>query len=242
MANGIVTLSDLITLVRQEANMENTQFVTDSELTTYISNSYKELYDLLIGAYGEDYYVATPVNITTTTSTTYPLPNGTLYSAAPSFYKLLGVDYQTSANDPNGYVTLRTFAFGDRNKFSTPNFVAFNGYINLRYRLQGNNLYLSPTPTSGQTIRVWYIPRPTTLATGADTVDGVSGWEEYIVIDAAIKCLNKEESDVTVLMARKAAMKARIEGMAANRDAGNPGRTVDIYGGEYGDEGGGGYG
>lgn len=58
--------------------------------------------------------------------------------------------------------------------------------------------------------------------------DGVNGWEEYIVVDAAMKCLQKEESDVSVLMAEKSALKQRIEAMASNRDAGKPERITDV--------------
>jgi hypothetical protein len=42
------------------------------------------------------------------------------------------------------------------------------------------------------------------------------------VVDAAIKALAKEESDVTELMAEKAMLKQRIEESAQNRDAGMP--------------------
>ena len=60
------------------------------------------------------------------------------------------------------------------------------------------------------------------------TFDGVSGWEEYIVIDAAIKCLQKEESDVSVLMSQKSAIAKRIEAAAENRDAGEPSKVTDV--------------
>ena len=52
------------------------------------------------------------------------------------------------------------------------------------------------------------------------TFDGVSGWEEYIIVDSAMKCLQKEESDVSVLFAQKNALIQRIEAAAENRDAG----------------------
>ena len=70
------------------------------------------------------------------------------------------------------------------------------------------------------------------------------------MIDAAIKALQKEESDTSVLMAQKVAMKDRIESMAQNRDIGEcetisdtrrfSGRGSD-YGGPGWDGGYGGY-
>jgi hypothetical protein len=41
--------------------------------------------------------------------------------------------------------------------------------------------------------------------------------------------LQKEESDVSVLMAQKAELKQRITESAANRDADNPLTVTDIY-------------
>jgi hypothetical protein len=67
----------------------------------------------------------------------------------------------------------------------------------------------------------------TQLSALSDTVDGYSGWTEYVIVDAAIKCLQKEESDVSVLMVQKAALKQRIEEASQNRDAGQPSTISD---------------
>jgi hypothetical protein len=63
--------------------------------------------------------------------------------------------------------------------------------------------------------------------------DGVSGWTEYIIVDAAIKAMQKEESDVTVLQQQKMALIQRIEAAAANRDAGNPMTVSDTQYSNY---------
>lgn len=47
-------------------------------------------------------------------------------------------------------------------------------------------------------------------------------WLEYVVVDAAIKCMVKEESDPSALMAQKVALIQRLESAAENRDAGSP--------------------
>lgn len=299
---GVVTLLDLMIRVRQEADMVNSQFVSEPELATYVADSYKVLYNLLVGAYSEDYYAAVPVTLTTIgNQDKYALPDGTTtftdgnnnVITPPPFYKLLGVDYQLSPNNPQGYVTLKTFPFSERNRFAVPNFASFWGFTNLRYRLIGNQIWFTPIPAAGQLIRLWYIPRPTNIintiiggltnasttvsvtdvttpqigmsvfgiaispgttitAVGSNTItlslpalstqsgvplqifdyntqiDGIAGWEEYIVIDAAIKCKDKEESDVSVLAGRRQEKKAEIEGMAANRDPGSAAKTADV--------------
>ena len=53
-------------------------------------------------------------------------------------------------------------------------------------------------------------------------------WIDYVVVDVAIKLLQQEESDPSVLMAQKEALKQRIQAMATNRDAGSPGSITDV--------------
>ena len=43
-----VSLADLILRCRQRADMINTQFVTDSEITSYLNESLGERYDLIV--------------------------------------------------------------------------------------------------------------------------------------------------------------------------------------------------
>lgn len=230
---GTMTLSDLMLATRQRADMVPASytpttngvnfFVTEPELISYINQSYYELYDLMAQKYGDDYFVAPPINISTDgTSFLYPLPDGTLYSAAPAFYKVLGLDLNLNPNRNDSFITIPPFMFAERNRYSIPNMQAFYGLTNLRYRLQGNNVWFTPTPAAGQTIRVWYLPRLSNLVNLTDVCDGVSGWTEYIIVDAAIKCKQKQEDDCQILLLQKAALIQRIESAAENRDAGNP--------------------
>lgn len=219
---GQMTLGQLRLLSQQKADRVNSQFVTTSEWNVYINQSYFELYDLLTTVY-EEYYVAPALQLVTDGVTQlYPLPNGQNYNGAPPFYKLMGVDCGLD-NSGNAWVTLKRFQFISRNRYVYPNISStFLGVFNLQYRLLGNNIELIPTPSANQILRVWYIPRMNQLLQDTDIVDGVSGWTEYIAVDAAIKALQKEESDVSVLMAEKQMLKQRIEESAMNRDAGQP--------------------
>ena len=62
------------------------------------------------------------------------------------------------------------------------------------------------------------------------TVDGVNGWEEFIIVDACIKALAKEESDVSVFAARKQGLQARLNSEVENRDASSSQQVADIWG------------
>ena len=307
---GVVTVQDLINQIREESDMQSSGFVSDLAIATHINNSGKELYDILLGAYGNDYYIAPPVNFTTNNiNDTFPLPDGVLQFndqfgnpfIPPPFYKLAGVDLQLGAT-PQSYVTLNTFPFRERNKFAVPNFASFYGFTNIRYRLYGSSpqqIWFTPLPAAGLTIQLRYAPKmpnivssfvvagtisTNTLTTNdlltpqinqnifgpgipantiitavsvvgpvntltlsntltapvvnqvvqvfsyTQTMEWFNGWEEYIVIDAAIKMLGKEESITDDLKLRKKDMYQRIQDIAENRDEGSPGRTADVMG------------
>jgi hypothetical protein len=250
---GEMCLSQIRLAAMQRADRVNSNFVTMPEWRNYINQSLFELYDLLVTTY-EDLYVATPIQFVCDGSTfLWPLPNGsnsfesginpgTTFVPRP-FYKLIGCDLALN-NATNAYVTINKFQFADRNRFVYPNTAStLYGVFNLQYRLLGNNqIEFIPTPTAGQSIRLWYIPRLKELLADTDTTDtGVSGWMEYVIVKAAYYALTKEESDTTSLVMQLAALQKRIEETAANRDAGLPDRISDSRfnnGSGYGGQGG----
>ena len=318
MTYPIMTLPELRLATRQRADMVNSQFVSDQEFNSYINASYFELYDLLVQKYGNDYYMKEYKFSLQGNVSRYDLPE--------DFFKLLGVDLEISSG-PDGYVSLRPFSLAERNRYSTANVQTWIGVTNLRYRLSANKLWFTPSPQTGQQIRIWYVPRlralvdPVTLTVaqqpesgdlftvGANyidtfgslgattfqtainiaetvnandwgiaatvqgntitfaldgassvyfgvenpaqsavaptvqtrlvlsgtsmagdtlTADGVSGWLEYVITDAAIKAGQKEESDTTTLQYQKQALIKRIEAAAENRDAGSPATIADV--------------
>lgn len=219
---ALVTLSTLRTSARRKADMVGSTFVSDSELTEYINKSIAELYDILVSAYGEDYFVAS-ATFTGTGAESY------LLTAAPisisNFYKLKGLD----VNDGGSWVSLRSFQFSERNR--RENVGAGNVADDYRYRIAGDRLYfeINNPPPTGMQFKLWYIPTPTALSADGDTFDGKNSWEEYVTLDVGIKCLIKEESDTSALAAQKQACLRRITEMAANRDVGEPHRVIDIH-------------
>ena len=310
-----VSLGALRLQARQRADLENNNAVTDAEFNSYISNSYKRLYNMLIAAYGNDYYVANTYQFSLTNSQNYSLPDGTpafidsTGATAAKFYKLLGVDLQYSAS-PSGWVTMKRFELIERNRYAYPNTaINFNGYTNLRYRLSGSTLMFMPVPMAGQTVRIFYAPAPTNLqfmlpaysvgtsnvlgsmsdTTGltigmnvflsnvvpsgvtisatstttvtmssnalssqnanifsfwndAATLDGISGWEEFIIIDAAIKAQIKQEGPTAELIGQRQDMVDEIQSMAEGRDIGQAHHVSDVLGASSYSDGFGGWG
>jgi len=69
---------------------------------------------------------------------------------------------------------------------------------------------------------------PTSIGTVESVFDFYTGWDEYIIVDSAIKMLVKEEQDVTGLMVQKNMLKERMITESQNRDAGEPQTVTDV--------------
>jgi len=228
MPNNTTTLQNLVDRTRQRADMEGSTFVSDTEVIGYINVAMAEVHDILVDRY-EDYYVSTQ-------QFTLPADNpGTLPNA---FYKALGVDFDTGGTT----YRLRRFSFQERNVYNSPAMVA-GRVTNTLYAIQGAEIKFIPSPTVSGTATLYYVPEAQQFATSGSGFMDVTvvtkapavafGYEEYVVVDAAIKCLQKEESDVQMLMVQKQQLKERIENAASNRDQGEPTAITDSRAGTF---------
>lgn len=214
-----ITLAALRVAARQRADMENSQFVSDSELNSYINNSIAELTDVITDAYGSEYYVVSSGELPITSNvSTYTLPE--------DMYQLKGVDIKLENQQ---YVNVQRFNFNERNQYSNFSGWSLSGLTNVRYRIVGNNIIFTPAPDANAVYQLWYTPIPPQLISDSDTFDDVNSYSEYVIVDAAIKMLQKEESDVSVLFAQKQALEKRIRDKAGHRDAASSETITDIY-------------
>ncbi len=251
-APGQINLGYLRYEARLRADMLKSNFLTVDEWNLMLNQSNMELYDVLVCKFGEDYFFADPLIITSQSLQAYDLPNGTNYSQAPACYKVSGVDFNcfgANLNNPQGWVAMSRFNWADRNKynllFGASSNVVSGQYARFQYREMGTKLYVLPV-NSGQSFRLWYVPLNPQLLLDTDMLPfSYSGWHEYIVVDVAAKALAKQEfyDQAAELMARKAGLLERIDVTAANRDVGQP-NTATNSRAMLGDPnfGGGGYG
>lgn len=200
-----VSLLDLRTRVRQRTDYVGSLFLTEAELTSWVNDSYRELYDWLVSTF-DGYYVSQSDN-TIASANTFAVP--------ADFYKLLGVDLRISA--PDQYQTLPRIQFSDRN-------TAARGY-ELR---QGNVVIYPYSTAAGQTYRLFYVPTPTVLVNDGDTLDGIDGFDELIVLDVCLKVVAKSAEDPTLFASQKQAMMERLGATANGRDAAEPAHVTDV--------------
>lgn len=217
---GQTTVGNIRLECQQRTDRVNSDNISSQEWNSMISQSYKEFYDIMIQKFGDDYFVAPPVSYTTTGQVD-PVTQAQTFPLPADFYKLMRCEVALNPGDPNSWITLRQFMAVQANLWNYPNVYTMYGITNLRYRLWGNNLQLVPICAAGQTIRIWYAPRPNQLINDSDTIDTLSGYEEYIVADCCIKALAKTEEDSQVFMMQKAGLLKRIEEAAENRNIGD---------------------
>jgi len=223
---AVKTLAELRTAAQQRADMSVSDFITTDEWTSYINQSLAELHGMIVQAYGEDYFV-------TETSLSYAA-NAISAALPDGCFKVRGVAALVSEGTPNRYVTLRQYNYNTRYAWTSPGVgqgVVSNQWSNIRYRAENGLLKISPPPTTATTILLAWIPEVTELVDDADETevnDSLNGWLEYVIVDAAIKAKDKQESDTSVLERQRERLVRRIEAETANRDAGDAETIRDV--------------
>lgn len=216
---SLITLGALKTKCRQQADMENSKFISDSELVTYINDSLASLYDMLIQA-GEFYFIQSYDFITIAGTTEYSMPS--------DFYKILGVDYRLGSGEAR---SMQRANWQDRNRYNNFPFFNTTQYAFYKYMLNGNNIRLMPDTSTNETIRVWYAPVLTELVLDADTTDVINGFDDYVIADVCIKMLAKEESDIQPFLIMKQDAERRINKMKRDRIQGDSATIADVSNG-----------
>lgn len=224
-----LTLKDLRTAVRDRADMTDDLadgFVTDPELTRYISSSYTWLWAKLVQAQLGHPEEKEQAILTTAGITAYPVP--------ADYLATLGVDWLNGTE----YQGLRKFDVTERNRYQVA------GSSAVVYRVVGTGptakVRLAPPPPAGQTYRHVYIPGAPVLENDDDLVDGVNGWEELLILDAAIKCVGKEGDSAVDLKEERRIILARIDEEVEQREQTTTHTVRDVRG-CLDDEGSGGF-
>jgi hypothetical protein len=208
------TLTQLLTAVRTRGDWENSADITDAILTEFLNEGIAELWDILVGKWA-DYYataaaVATSV-IVAPYSDTIALPT--------TFYKLRKLELLTSgtADTVNAvYTRLRPHDLESSHQF------AGGDTRHYRYRIQGSAIRLVPWPTRLEAFRLTFVPYATELVSGADTFDGINGYEAFAVQLALRRALARQDLPTDQVDAEIARLTLRVRTAADSRDAAEP--------------------
>ncbi len=222
------TLTGLIADVRDRADAENSEHVSDAQVTRYINQSIAALYALIVEQDESDFVEEATFTATagaaSSTILTEPGEGEIVYP-----YKILAVDV---IDDSGLSWPVPRFMMGERAGLNIQD-GQWGVITTTAYQWRGDkDIYWAPPWGSDKTIRVTYVPSPTDLSSGSDPYDGRAGWEEWITLDSAIKVLAKEESDVTDLVRERALVEQRILKQIVARDRAQPKRVRDVVGGD----------
>jgi hypothetical protein len=239
-----VLRSTLVTLARQRAGFDVTgtspdEFINDQEALNMVDLSATALYDLLIKARGEEYYlreVVLPVS-------PLVIPDPTLYKLPGDFYQLISVYVQAAGFV--GFIAIVPFMEREVAALKTLSVIGGAFPQSSRYRLRGNQsipgaiptepeavIEILPKPSVAFDVFVRYVPTCVRAAFGTLTnpdvaYDGINGWENYVIWDVAAQMVVKEERDAGPYLLQRAMVEKRIEALAGARNAGEPERVVD---------------
>lgn len=219
------TLAQLITDVEARADLgtlTTDSFITTATMTRWLNQSARRLASMMIESLGEDFFVASQSISVVAGTASYAVPAG-YYKTRSMRASIAGTDYPIRKGSIDGFGVDNSTSWNDRRPV---------------YRIQGNNVVFAPTPTSSYTVTHSYVPTLITydsdttaesdLVDTDDYVDGVNGWEEWIVLDCCIKAASAQEMDSSAWRGERDEIEADIRASAQTR-SGEPDRVRDVY-------------
>src|SRR5688572_18187371 len=208
-----VALSVLRTRTRQRADQVQSNYVGDSEVDSYINEALRSVhYEMTCsGIFPEE----SSTDITATGAASYTLPE---------LISILSVERVSG----NTYVPMRRI---EKPEASAMRSIASGTAIlyDVSWSLRAApSIRFFPKPGSG-TYTVRYIPPVTALVADGDTVFAGSGWDQLIVVAAAISCVRRENGDTRGLEEERKELLVRLQREAQARDWTYPSRITPSY-------------
>lgn len=217
------TLAQMRTRGQRHAQMENTQFLQDSEWNNLLNLGGSELWDLLIDEHEDWCTSPTPATFGIGGTTPF-VPGQTLYALPGDVLKILQVDLVLG---PNWRWTMKRVQPRERNKNS---WLGASGAWCDGYRQFGQQIEFLPTyPPTGY-VEVRYAPQWTLLVNDSDGVPALIpiGWEEYMPLWAAVRAMTKQRVDPSGPAQLLADLRQRIIDAGADRDDNAMARVTDV--------------
>lgn len=205
------TLVNLRTRAMARADMESDPNVTTAAWNGFINASRKRLRRILVAAYPQ-YFLKSATFTLSGASYTYALA-----SSVADFWKVLSLDRQ-SGSAADSYDPVPRFVWAERFAMYDRNFRVYTGTLEIR-----------PASQAAGTYTIWYIAQPAVLSGDSDAIDLTEDmWDEFIVLEAAIKARKRQRKDVADLDAELAVMIPEIRSSASDNDVGEPDRVLDV--------------
>jgi hypothetical protein len=212
------SLADMIADIRHRTNMENSEFVTDDEITEFLNQELAELWSHLTQNAGQPFY-RSYYDIAVVAGTS-------LYGLPADFGMLLGVD--ATIDGITGPLT--SFMPLERARMTGIMVESPWGLCSpVRYRVQAGNIEFLPATRSFDA-KLWYTPSCPRLTEPSDTFDGFNGFEVAAIYGACAAIKDKEETDSSFYERHRDRIYKHIDSLSSSRDASRPERVQDVMG------------
>lgn len=228
------TLRDIWThCLERSDEPTDTQYFTDAEAVWLVRGSISDLWDLIIANQGQEWMQAK--------TTVTRVEGKTLYTPLDGYpsdlYKVLSIHLEDDRRSICKPWMIREESFNQDNSFwgirtdRVPRYHTFYSPV-VSIGAPGNGcttkgLEWDRAPSHNFTIR--YIPHAPAFISLDDQIEVFSDWDEYVIVDVAMKIREKKDLPTDHLQRRKDAQVNRIVQAASNLDSGHPMRVVDIY-------------
>jgi hypothetical protein len=201
------TLTQLILLARQSADMENDPLCDDTEVTTYLNDGLRDLYLAYTKYYTDAYLLLQTPIVVASGATTAPLP--------ANYLKSRGVDWWSG----NRWYPLLHFTWRERGSYHSGRRAH---RIDTVIRLDPVNLDLSGT------YQLWYYPTAPVLVNPTDVLDVLMDqWSDFVVNYAAAHMLTKAKLDNSSQTGAMSYVLDKLSSEAQRRDS-EPEQAPDV--------------
>lgn len=169
----------------------------DATTQTRMLNQSIQRFRAKLSAEGVAHYLVSTASATWPNGPTSPYHFGVLDLSAvtPNVVQVYAIDVKVGAD----WYGLDCVDFTARNEYHDTNAtrrppVAFANF-------QTAKCAVFPASDQSYTYNAWYLPVLTDLSASSDTFDGVAGWEEWVVWDAMIPIINRDQYPQVYAMA-----------------------------------------
>ena len=200
-------VSELVTKIQRRGGYVGSHRLTVPVLQEFLESGLAELHDILISKFGDDYMTKRSTDVTVANTESYAIPDDLL--------KLLKIDVFANGR----WCHVPRFQLSQRNNFqqgSSPTTFGASPYM---HRIEGDLIYLQPTPTTVDTYRLIYVKAAPKLTSLSMTIDGYNGWEEFAVLLALQMAKESQDEPASWVKDRILRQMQRIEWAADGRNA-----------------------
>lgn len=208
---------NMVASAKKLAGMEASTFISDADWAEYVTRGVEDLWEKLLDVKGAENFMKSDTIVTVANTDEYNLDS--------TFFQLINI---LTAYNTGVLRSLEKFEWADEASLRNLQDSGFPRYRIIGSATQGGQakIMFLPVPRSVYTIYYKYVGKPV-FASGSDTIEGINGWEEYAELVAAIKALNKEESDPSGLIMDLNRVTERIHRHKSSKDRVRPPKIQD---------------